>query len=506
MKENRLCFMIKDFRFCVSLFFSFIPDTVMSVKPFSSIPGPKILPVIGSAYKYFGYFGQWKKTQYHSVLNYLFKEFGPICKQQFGPNKTIVHVFNLEDIKTVYAKEGKWPVAPPLQETTQIYRAQKNMSLGLGNTNHEEWYNLRSNSQQKLLRPKEVQRHLPKVNKVAKDFVERIKRLRYINDEFSDLKSEIGRWSLENAGMLVFDTRLGCLKDDDEFGQKMLAANQTIFELSSQLKLSLPFYKVFSTPKWRKLIQAENYFYGNAIHLVDDAILRLKDHTEAGNSTEDDFYLLSYLLSRDELSLKDVTIICLSLFTDGLSTTTPALLFNLYCLAKHPESQNKVREEIKAVIGDDPNVTTEHLAKLPYLKAFIKETFRLWPNGTEVSRYIESDLVLSGYEVPSGTHVDLNPSVHFRNPEIFDKPNEHKPERWLGGGKEGIHPYLLTPFGHGARMCAGRRLAEQDMHVLLAHIVKNFRLDYPAGETIGQIYHTLLFPDKPMRVKFIDIN
>ena len=85
--------------------------------------------------------------------------------------------------------------------------------------------------------------------------------------------------------------------------------------------------------------------------------------------------------------------------------------------------------------------------------------------------------VLSGYQIPAGTHVDLNPSVHFRDPKLFPDPDAHRPERWLRGtasstssGKEErggaeedlIHPYLLTPFGHGTRMCAGRRYSFDD--------------------------------------------
>ena len=209
------------------------------------------------------------------------------------------------------------------------------------------------------------------------------------------------------------------------------------------------------------------------------------------------------------MSLKDVTVICLSAFLDGLSTTSPTLLFNLYCLATEQRVQEKLYGEILNVLGDDPDVpiTSQHIAKMPYLKAFVKETFRVWPNGTEVSRYTDKDMILSGYEIPAGTHVDLNPMVNFRNSEIFPDPDRYIPERWIRdacelddysdrsllaktvqsdeieNGKRNplapniktdakkneenfekysvaaskAHPFLITPFGHGTRMCAGRR-------------------------------------------------
>jgi len=104
----------------------------------------------------------------------------------------------------------------------------------------------------------------------------------------------------------------------------------------------------------------------------------MRDAVETDTLGENDFYILSYLMSREELSLKDVAVICLSLFSDGLSTTTPTVLFCLYCLATNPKIQEKARKEIDNVVGADKYrpLTAEDLGKMPYLRAFIKETFR----------------------------------------------------------------------------------------------------------------------------------
>ena len=126
------------------------------------------------------------------------------------------------------------------------------------------------------------------------------------------------------------------------------------------------------------LHRSEDQFYSSAIHLTDEAILSLKTAMEENRLKEDQFYFLSYLLSRPALSLKDVTVICLSLFTDGLSTTTPTILFNLYCLATWPEVQqrvyNEIAEQVKKTIrtffqkmvcqvADEELITAETLAR-----------------------------------------------------------------------------------------------------------------------------------------------
>nr|AKH03532.1 cytochrome P450 44D2 [Paracyclopina nana] len=492
----------------------------------ANVPGPQQYPVIGTLPSYWT--GKYDRFRYNKVLKQLYEEYGPVVKENFG-DRTIVHVFNPDDIKTVYSLEGKYPEIPPLMETAGIYREQKGMSLGLGFTNGEEWYRLRSNCQQKMLRPKEVQEHLPGVNKVAQDFAHRLKKIRLPDSSFevTDLHTEVGMWNFEASSVLVLDKRLGGLEQGSQaerLSRQVVLDNKILFKYSGILKLSFPFYKYFNTLTWKKVVASEDRIYGYAMKLVDQSVLRLRDELESGTLQEGRFNFLAYLLSREALSLKDVTTICLSALLDGLSTTTPTVLFCLYCLSTEQRVQAKVYEEIAQVIGDNPDlpILPEHIGKLTYLKAFVKETFRLWPNGTEVSRYIENDMELSGCMIPAGTHVDLNPSVHFRDPKHFPEPDKHIPERWLRREEvdqqfkdldlndingmiesaENLHPYILTPFGHGTRMCAGRRFAEQHIYVILATLLRHFKLGYNVDRKMDAIYHTLLFPDRPLRIQF----
>jgi len=284
----------------------------------------------------------------------------------------------------------------------------------------------------------------------------------------------------------------------------MIDANQAIFTHSLQLKFSLPIYKYISTPTWKKLVEAEDFFFNNGQKLVDETISKIKELVEKKQLKDGQYGFLTYLLGRKELSYKDLSIITLSLFGDGLSTTSPSTIGQLYCLATNQDKQEMLYKEICEVVPCNQPITANMINDMPYLKACVKEGFRFFPIGADTARIPQKNLVIGGYQIPAGTSLRLNNNMLLRLPEYFDKPDSYIPERWVrGGSAQNIHPYLLIPFGFGPRMCAGRRFAEQEMYVLIIKILQNFRIEWNHTEEMKQTYNMLLKPSVPAQFTFV---
>lgn len=78
--------------------------------------------------------GLFDWEQYHKVLCQFHEKYGPVVREDLGPYYTVIHLFNPDDARTVYAAESRTPIIRPLQETVMLYRKRYNKSPGLGNT------------------------------------------------------------------------------------------------------------------------------------------------------------------------------------------------------------------------------------------------------------------------------------------------------------------------------------------------------------------------------------
>ncbi|PAV89566.1 hypothetical protein WR25_11054 [Diploscapter pachys] len=379
-------------------------EAKLKIRPFSEIPGPKEIPIFGSSHNIFK---NDKKIQ--NYLNYLVElhdKYGNIVKESLGAGKGyVVHVYDPEDSRTVFQSDGKNPHIVPLQETTQQYRKMRGQNPGLGNLNGDEWYRLRSAVQQIMMRPQAVYAYLPFTNQVTQSLINHIKNETQ-RDGQVDMRRVAGRWSLESAGNTVFEKRLGALGDNIKWADKLVDVNKEIFQLSARMKFGFPFYRYFKTPQWKRMIELEDTFYAEADKLMDEAIEKLRSKENPEN-----LLFASCLINKPELNKRDIKVIMLSLFADGLSTTAPMFVYNLFNIAIHKDIQERLRNEINEAVGKDEAIDVVHLQKMPLLRACVKETFRFFPIGTEVSRIPTKDVVLSGYLVPAGTPIDINTNV-----------------------------------------------------------------------------------------------
>ena len=144
----------------------------------------------------------------------------------------------------------------------------------------------------------------------------------------------------------------------------------------------------------------------------------------------------------------------------------------LNLLAQNPDKQQILRAEIlEKLPTKDSTLTADAMKNMPYLRACIKESQRLQPVVLGNMRKLPKDIVLSGYLIPKGHHISTSSGVMHYLEENFERPREFLPERFLKGDScpaelKAKNPFAYLPFGFGARMCIGKRLAELEMEIL----------------------------------------
>ncbi|CAL8993815.1 unnamed protein product [Prunus brigantina] len=100
-------------------------------------------------------------------------------------------------------------------------------------------------------------------------------------------------------------------------------------------------------------------------------------------------------------------------------------------LLRNPKKLSKAQEELEQVIGKGKPVEESDIARLPYLQAIIKETFRLHPPVLFIPRRAKADVAICAYIVPKGAQVLVNAWAIGRD-LIWDNPTSFMPEKFLG--------------------------------------------------------------------------
>ncbi|XP_075073621.1 6,7,8-trihydroxycoumarin synthase-like [Nicotiana tabacum] len=184
-----------------------------------------------------------------------------------------------------------------------------------------------------------------------------------------------------------------------------------------------------------------------------------------------------------DLTLEDIKGILKNVLVAGSDTSAAATVWAMTALIKNPKAIKKVQTEIRKSVGKRGIVNEEDVQNMPYLKAVIKEIFRLYPpSPILVPRESMEKTILEGYEIQPGTIVHVNAWAIGRDPEIWENPEEFIPERFLNSDIDYKgQDFELLPFGAGRRGCPGIALGVASMELALSNLLYAFDWELPYG-------------------------
>jgi cytochrome P450/NADPH-cytochrome P450 reductase len=189
----------------------------------------------------------------------------------------------------------------------------------------------------------------------------------------------------------------------------------------------------------------------------------------------------------------------------GHETTSGLLSFTFYYLLKSPAAYESAQSEVDRVVGKGP-INVDHLTKLPYLNAVLRESLRLQPTAPAMSVQPKKDTTIGGkYEVKKGQSlVVLFPKLH-RDPVVWgEDAEEFRPERMLDEeferrNKE--YPNCWKPFGNGMRACIGRPFAWQEALLVTAILIQHFNFTNEDPSYQLKIKQTLTIKPKGFQMR-----
>ncbi|XP_055713674.1 cytochrome P450 6g1-like [Phlebotomus papatasi] len=169
----------------------------------------------------------------------------------------------------------------------------------------------------------------------------------------------------------------------------------------------------------------------------------------------------------------------------GYETSSSAISFTLFELARHPEVQEKLRKEIKEYAEKYGTIQYETINEMEYLQSVVQETLRLYPSLPFLDRICapvngEQFYSLEPYhkfQIPKGMPIYIPVISIHRNPKYFPNPEQFIPERFSAENKESIDQYSYLAFGLGPRSCIGSRFAYFQVKLALFSILRNYKVE-----------------------------
>nr|XP_020473234.1 cytochrome P450 11B, mitochondrial-like [Monopterus albus] len=495
--------------------------------------------------------------QIHKHMERTFSALGPIYREHVATQSS-VNIFLPSDIGELFRSEGLYPERMTVQPWV-THREIRHHSKGVFLKNGEEWRADRLLLNKEVMMNVAVQRFLPHLDEVARDFCRMLqarveKEGRVVEGKQSltiEPSSDLFRFGLEAICHVLYGERMGLFSSSPSMEsqkfiwalKQMLATTNPLLYLPHRLLLRV------GAPLWVQHASAWDYIFSHADVRIQRGYQRQSSsrgrRSEAGAAGDRHTGVLGQLLEKGQLSMDLIKANMTELMVGGVDTTAVPLQFALFELARNPEVQEKVRQQVIESWAQAAGDLQKALQGVPLLKGTVKETLRYIKlknpsSGSQMgtpgimqvfffllatcihphthisslfmhpvaSKFISSTHHRAHYGWPQSQKLTMVQVCLYplgRSAEVFDDPERFDPERWCSIREGGQRPELgfrFMAFGLGARQCVGRRIAENQMQLLLMRVLLSFHLSVQSSEDVKTTFAFLLQPETPPRITF----
>ena len=179
----------------------------------------------------------------------------------------------------------------------------------------------------------------------------------------------------------------------------------------------------------------------------------------------------------------------------GSETTGNTLAWACYLLAQHPQIAGRLQQEVDLVLaGQDASYDT--LARLPFTRAVLTETLRLYSPVWILPRRALVDVELGGHLLPAGSRMVFSPYALNRDARLHRDADRFDPDRWASDYTRTDLRASFFPFGQGIRNCIGEGFAWTEAMLLLTAIAARWDLQVADGACVHPLVSSTLVPDK----------
>jgi cytochrome P450 len=274
-----------------------------------------------------------------------------------------------------------------------------------------------------------------------------------------------------------------------------------LFEEALAFYASEYFLRVFRTrgsPWWRMQRAARE---------LDELIYaEIAERRASGRRGTDILSLLLDAHDEDGHTLTDVQIRdeVMTLLFAGHDTTTSTVSFMFYELARNADVVERlIAEQDEKLAGSTPSAAQLTSGELGELEMVLDETLRKYPPAWVGPRRAIASFEIAGHTVPARAFVNYSSWVSHHLPDVFESPEEFRPERFAPAAKAALAKGAYVPFGGGSRTCIGMRFGQLEVRTIATMLLSRFTFSLPADFELEIRQMPTISPKNglPMRVQ-----